>query len=145
MEHTLHINVLEMEAVRLAITQLAPVPLSVILVASNNACLVAYINHEGGGGRGLSSSGPRFSGYFRRPRPKVTIGARHIPGRLNVIDDLWSRADQILSAEYSLLQDIVRDVFLQWGHPNLDLFATHYNHKCLVFVSPMPYPLALDT
>ena len=91
------VNVLEMESIRLAITHLAPVPLSVIPAASNNACSVAYINQKGGGG--LSSSGPRFSGYLRRPLLQFTIGAQHFPGRLNVIADLWSWAGQILSAE----------------------------------------------
>ena len=58
-ERSLHINGLEMRAVRLPITQLAPVPLSVVLVATDNASW--FLTSITRGGRGLSGSGPRLS------------------------------------------------------------------------------------
>ena len=55
----------------------------------------------------------------------ISIHARFISGKVNVIADDLFRGGKILPAEWSLYQDIVNHVFNQWGHPNLDLFATN--------------------
>ena len=68
----------------------------------------------------------------------ISIWARFVPGRMNVIAENLSRAGQILPTEWSLHQDIVNLIFQQWGHPNLDLFATRFNTKCVTFVSLTP-------
>ena len=71
-----------------------------------------------------------------------TLKARYIPGSLNVIADQLSRQEQTLPTEWSLHPLVVQDLFKRWGHPLVDLFATRYNNKCQVFVSPAPDPLA---
>ena len=64
---------------------------------------------------------------------------------MNVITDELLRARQILPTEWSLHQDIADLISLQWGQPNLNLFATRFNTKCPAFVSPTPNNTALNT
>ena len=67
----------------------------------------------------------------------ITLRARHIPGRLNVIANKLSRHNQIIQTEWSLSTG-VQSVVLQVGPPLVDLFATRFNHKLPSFVSPVP-------
>lgn len=143
-ERKLHINVLELRAVRLALAEFAPPLGSVVLVATDNTTVVAYINHQGGT-RSPSLWEETWLLFSEAHSRDLVLRARHIPGHLNVIADQLSRAGQILPTEWSLHQDVAQDLFARWGQPNLDLFATRYNRKCLVFVSPVPDPLALET
>jgi len=141
-ERTLHINLLEMRAIRLALTEIQPTPWSVVLVSTDNTTVVAYINRQGG---------TRSHGLWEETvllfqviwDLQIELRARHIPGRLNVIADQLSRAGQILPTEWSLHQEAAQLLFDRWGQPNLDLFATRHNRKLSVFVSPVPDPLAL--
>ena len=142
-ERLLHINILEMRAVRLALEQLQIPPKSRVLVASDNTTVVAYVNKQGGTrSRDLWTETSEL--FDLLSRLKISLRARHIPGRLNVIADQLSRDGQILPTEWSLRPDIVHNIFETWGHPHIDLFATRYNNKCPVFVSPVPDPLALE-
>ena len=56
---------------------------------------------------------------------QVTLKARHIPGRLNVIADKLSRLNQTIQTEWSLLPDIFQRLCSRWHRPQIDLFATH--------------------
>ena len=60
---------------------------------------------------------------------QISILVVHIPGRMNVITDLLSHQDQILPTEWYLNPEIMRHLFLFWGSPLLDLFATRWNTK----------------
>ena len=66
---------------------------------------------------------------------------RHIPGRLNVLADILSRPSQMSSTVRSLHPPVFRA--REWGIPLLDLFATRWNHKLPLFVSPVPDPSAV--
>ena len=74
---------------------------------------------------------------------QVTLKARHIPGRLNVIVDKLSRLGQTIQTEWSLLPEVFQTVCNQWHRPQIDLFATRFNHKLPQFVSPVPDSLAV--
>ena len=63
---------------------------------------------------------------------------------MNVIADNMSRAGQILLTEWSLHQDMANHALDTWGHPNMDLFATWYNHRCPTFVLPTLNGRAVD-
>ena len=142
-EQTLHINTLEMRAISLALQHFNPPPRSHVLVATDNSSVVYYINKQGG--TRSWSLWTEAQDLFRiTDNLGISIRARHIPGRLNVIADQLSRAGQILPTEWSLHEGIVQSLFGRWGPPNIDLFATRYNKKCPVFVSPVPDPLALE-
>ena len=143
-ERLLHINVLEMRAVRMALQGMGLKAHQFVLVSTDNTSVVSYINRQGGT-RSLSLWRETIRLFQFLQRLSVTIRAVHIPGRLNVIADMLSREGQILPTEWSLNQSVVHALFKEWGTPQIDLFATRYNHKCLVFVSPVPDHLAYST
>lgn len=143
-EASLHINVLEMRAVRLALEEFGVAEGANILVATDNATVVAYVNKEGGT-RSHQLWLETVPLLHLAIRNRWLLKARHIPGRLNVIADQLSRAGQTLPTEWSLRPDVVKWVFSQLGTPMVDLFATRFNKKLDTFVSPVPDPMALDT
>ena len=57
-------------------------------------------------------------------RKRVTLKARHIPGRLNVITDKLSRLGQIFQTEWSLHPEVFQAICFRWHQPQVDLFAT---------------------
>ena len=72
----------------------------------------------------------------------IVLRARHIPGRLNVIADKLSRHNQVIQTEWSLSQQVFTLLCSRWTQPQVDLFATRFNHKLPRFVSPVPEPTA---
>ena len=72
----------------------------------------------------------------------ITLKARHIPGCLNVMADLLSRSNQLQSTEWSLHLQVFKQICQKWFTPDVDLFATHLNHKLPLYVSPVPDPNA---
>ena len=114
----------------------------IVLVATDNTTVVSYINKEGG-----MRSGPLCALLWRIltwcTRRQVTLKARHIPGQLNVIADKLSRLGQIVQTEWSLLPEVFQTVCHKWHRPQIDLFATRFNHKLPRFVSPVPDPMAV--
>ena len=80
-----------------------PLCQQIVLVATDNTTVVAYINKEGG-----MRSGPLCALLWRIlawcTRKHVTLKARYIPGRLNLVADKLSRLGQTIQTEWSLLQ-----------------------------------------
>lgn len=142
-ERALHINVLELRAVRYALCHHNPPVGAVILASTDNTTVVAYLNKEGGThSRNLMiETQLLFDLVIERD---WRLRATYIPGRLNVIADTLSRKGQILPTEWSLHPQAAQFVFKLWFAPNIDLFATRHNRKCPLFVSPVPDPLAID-
>ena len=84
-------NYLELKAVFLALQEFQDLCFDkIVLVATDNTTVVSYINKEGG-----MRSGPLCALLWRIltwcTRKQVTLKARHIPGRLNVVADKLSR------------------------------------------------------
>ena len=103
-ESKLHINYLELRAVFLALKEFQNLCVNkIVLVATDNTTVVAYINKEGG-----MRLGPLCALLWRIltwcSQRQVTLKARHIPGRLNVIADKLSRMGQTNQTEWSLLR-----------------------------------------
>ena len=141
-ESKLHINYLELKAVLLALQEFQALCMNkVVLVATDNTTVVAYINKEGG-----MKSGPLCALLWRIltwcTRNQVTLKARLIPGRLNVIADKLSRLGQTIQTEWSLNPEIFQAICNRWHTPQVDLFATRFNNKLPQFVSPVPDPQA---
>ena len=141
-ESKLHINSLELKAVFLALKEFQDLCADkIVLVATDNTTVVSYINKEGG-----MRSGPLCALLWRIltwcTRKQVTLKARHIPGRLNVVADKLSRLGQTIQTEWSLLPEVFQAICSRWHRPQIDLFATRFNNKLPLFVSPVPDPLA---
>ena len=141
-ESKLHINYLEPKAVFLALKEFQDLCLGkIVLVATDNTTFVSYINKEGG-----MRSGPLCAQLFRIltwcTKKQVTLKARHIPGRLNVVADKLSRLGQTIQTEWSLLPEVFQTLCSRWHRPQIDLFATRFKNKLPQFVSPVHDPLA---
>ena len=141
-ETKLHINFLELKAVFLALKEFQNLCAGkIVLVATDNTTVVSYINKEGG-----MKSGPLCALLWRIltwcTRKQVTLRARHIPGHLNVVADKLSRLGQTIQTEWSLLPEVFQAICSRWHRPQIDLFATRFNNKLPLFVSPIPDPLA---
>ena len=142
-ESKLHINFLELKAVFLALKGFQHLCTArIVLVAMDNTTVVAYMNKEGG-----MRSGPLCALLWRLltwcTNHQITLKARHIPGHLNVIADKLSRLGQTIQTEWSLLPEVFQQICNQWHRPQIDLFATRFNHKLPQFVSPVPDSLAV--
>ena len=142
-EQSLHINVLEMRAVTNVLRLHNPPAGYTIMVVSDNATVVAYINHQGGTISFATWLESRELLLLTREKG-WSIRSRHIAGALNTRADRLSRKGQILPTEWSLHQDIAKMMFEWWGTPLVDLFATRENTKCLTFVSPHLDRMAID-
>ena len=128
-ESKLHINHLELKAVFLALKEFQTLVFNkTVLVATDNTTVVAYINKEGG-----MKSGSLCALLWRIlswcTRQQVTLRARHIPGRLNVIADKLSRLGQTIQTEWSLHPEVFQAVCSRWHQPQVDLFATRFNNN----------------
>ena len=142
----LHINVLELKAVRYAYEMLYSQfgPGTKWLIFSDNTTVVAHVNKQGGTrSRPLCLEAEILCRLAWRNGH--TLRARHIPGKRNVLADQLSRPTRVLGTEWSLCPLVfqrIREVFFD---PLIDLFATSANHKVPVFYSPLPESTALGT
>ena len=143
-EDDLHINLLELKAVLLALKQFEQLCWSqTILVCTDNTTVVSYINKEGGMKSG-SLCALLWRLLFWCNQRQIVLRARQIPGHLNVIADKLSRHRQVIQTEWSLLQEVFNRLCRRWHEPEIDLFATGFNHKLPKFVSPVPDRLAWE-
>ena len=76
----------------------------------------------------------------------VVIRVRHIPGKFNILADRLSRLDRPIKTEWALDQTIANSIFQMLNYPNVDLFATRFNRRLPLYVSPVPdsHALAVD-
>ena len=73
----------------------------------------------------------------------VRLLPQFVPGRLKVLADSLSRRGQVLGSEWTLHQEVCRDLFRLWP-VTVDLFATSLNHRLQVYFSPMADPQAAE-
>ena len=72
-------------------------------------------------------------------RQQVTLRARHIPGRLNVIADKLSRLGQTIQTEWSPHPEVFQAICNRWHHHQVDFFATtFYNKNPVCLTGPRP-------
>ena len=141
-ESLLHINVLELRAIRMALLHNKTLLLNqTVALYGDNTTALAYIRHGGG---------TRSPSCFLEAREVLllaeSLGARLVPrfiaGASNVIADSLSRPDQAPAMEWSLHQEICDRLWSLWGTPQVDTFATLFNRKLPLYFSPVPDPLA---
>ena len=117
-ESKLHINHLELKAVFLALKEFRTLCCNkTILIATDNTTVVAYINKEGGGMKSGSLCALLWRILSWCTSQQVTLRARHIPGRLNVIADKLSRLGQINQTEWSLHPEVFQAICSRWHQP----------------------------
>ena len=133
----LHINMLEMMAIRLALKQAKTfIHHSCIMISTDNTTVVSYIDKQGG------THSPNLCVEVWKIlnwclEQDIVIRVRHIPGKFNILADRLSRLDKPIKTEWSLDQTVVNSVFQMLNFPNVDLFATRFNHRLPLYVSPV--------
>ncbi|XP_067671071.1 uncharacterized protein [Haliotis asinina] len=137
-----HINVLELDAVRLAILHWSvPLRHQTLLVHTNSSVAAWTINRQGS-----TRVTPLLDLTLRLfelvDRLCLSIRAVHISGAKNVLTDVLSRPDAPPSTEWQLNPRTFQSLCLQFGRPMLDLFATRLNCQFPIYVSPVPDPAA---
>ena len=107
-EKTLHINVLELEAIHRAMLHWMRKLMGLtVLVASDNSTVVSYINKQGGT-RSIQLCRRTKRLLLMCQANLIVLRARHIPGRLNVLADILSRPSQTSGTEWSLHPSVFR-------------------------------------
>ena len=140
----LHINVLEMKAIFLSLSQAVhKVKNSTVLVSTDNTTVVAYIRHQGGT-HSTELSEEVWSVLNLCLTHNIQLLVKHIPGMFNTLADRMSRVDKPISTEWSLNQEIANKIFQIMDFPSIDLFATRLNHRLPLYVSPIPDQKALS-
>ena len=135
-DRKLHINVLELKAVRIG-----PPTLGLSITGpsgydcTDNTTVVAYINKQGGT---HSHTLLRLvvELFLWLQSQDITIRARHTPDCLNVIADRLSRPNQPIMTEWSLHPEVVNLLFKIRGTPVVDMFSYSPQHtSSSVYVS----------
>ncbi|KAK7115603.1 hypothetical protein V1264_001441 [Littorina saxatilis] len=139
-----HINLLELEAVFLALTEFLPfVKGEHVLVHSDNTTVVSYLNKQGGS-RSLPLSHRACEILMWSHNHGVVLSAKYLPGRLNVLADSLSRSSKIVHTEWTITHQALLRLWAQAEKPSIDLFATRYSRSLPMFVSPFPDPEAWE-
>lgn len=129
-----HINVLELSAVFLPLTSFLPLLQGkVVSILTDNSTAVCYINRQGGTvSQTLCRLALRMWTWCQAH--KIFLIATHVPGLQNVWTDSLSRGDAP-HHDWELNWTYLRPLFLLWGHPEIDVFASRGNTKCRLFCS----------
>lgn len=137
-----HINNLELEAVFLTVKHFLPILTNKhVLIRSDNTTVVQYINKQGGT-KSIQLCSQTWNLWNMVLTNKIVIKAAHIAGVKNILADQLSRI-KVKPTEWSLNKAILNKIFLEWGSPTIDLFASAQNRKCPVFCAWDQDPTAL--
>jgi hypothetical protein len=140
-ERRLHINVLELRAVRLTLQRLQDLLRGqVVKVECDNSTAVAHINKQGGT-KSWTLCQETFRLFEWSLEHQVTLRAVHRPGVDNELADYLSR-NRPDPTEWSLSRRAARRLFRHWGTPQVDLFASSGNHHLPTWFSRLPHPMA---
>ena len=106
------------------------------MISTDNTMVVSYINKQGG------THSPNLCVEVWEIlswclEHNIVIRVRHIPGKFNILADCLSRLDKPIKTEWALDQTVANSVFQMLKFPNVDLFATQFNHKLPLYVSPV--------
>ncbi|KAJ1135528.1 hypothetical protein NDU88_001967 [Pleurodeles waltl] len=138
-EQMLHINLLELRAVRLALKAFLPsLRGQSVQILTDNTTTMWYINKQGGVGSYLLCREALRLWCWAQDH-QICLMANHLAGVLNVRADVLSRHFS-LDHEWRLHPDVVLHIFEMWGTPQVDLFATRENAHCPLFGS-LQYPM----
>ena len=142
-EKVLHIKRLELEAAFDALQSIVHFLRGMaVLLCTDNTTVACYVNKEGGA-RSTPLCVRTEEMLLWCQRQRISLSARHIPGKLNIVADALSRSQSILHTEWTLHEAILQQVWNVWFRPMVDLFATQFNHRLPLYVSPVPDPEAL--
>ena len=130
----LHINMLEMMAIRFALEKaITFIHNSCVMISMDNTTVLSYINRQGGThSPNLCIEVWKILNWCLEQDSVVRV--RHILGKFNILADRLSRLDKPINTEWTLDQTTANSIFQMLNYPNVDLFATRFNHKLPLYV-----------
>ena len=138
-----HINVLEIKAVYFALKSLIKTNLKHVRIMIDNTTAVTYVNKMGGTQSHACNEIAQNIWQWAITR-NIWLSAAHIPGTQNPEADFQSRNFDInKSSEWTLTDFIFQKIvheFIDFGKPDIDLFASRTNFKINKYVSWKPDP-----
>jgi len=135
---------LEMMAVSRSISSLLPLLQGrSVRRYTDNTTVAAYLKKQGGARSPTLSVRAEEILLFCQEYG-ITLRARYIPGSLNILADQLSRPHCVLHTEWTLSQSVLTPLWSLWGRPQVDLFATKFNMRLPLYVSPVPDPEAWE-
>ncbi|KAJ8959789.1 hypothetical protein NQ317_001016 [Molorchus minor] len=143
-ERKFHINYLELKAIFYGLQCFAREENnSNIILRVDNKTAIAYINKMGGTqSKSLNLLSRQIWQWCENKN--IYLHASYIPSKENSRADKESRQNSV-ETEYALNQDAYEKIILVLGVPDIDLFATKINAKCINYVSWHKDPGALTT
>ena len=133
-QRKLHINLLEMEAVRMTLRHFRiQIQGKHVLIRSDSMTVVTYINKMGGT-KSPSLCIATWHLFRELETLSCLITATHIAGIQNKVADSLSR-HMIQPTEWTLDQRVVSHLFSLWERPLIDLFASDHNFQIQTFCS----------
>ena len=133
----LHINMLEMMAIRLALKQAKTfIHHSCIMISTDNTTVVSYINKQGG------THSPNLCVEVWKIlnwclEQDIVIRVRHIPRQIQHSCRPPLKTRQTYQVRMGSGSTVANSVFQMLNFPNVDLFATRFNHRLPLYVSPV--------
>ena len=139
-EQMLHINALELKAIKLALYSYLPLNSGVkhVRIKSDNTTAISYINKKGGT-HSMVLNDMAVDIWEYCVEMGVHISAAHIPGIHNVLADTASR-EFVDSAEWTIPHSYFNKITRRYGTPEIDLFASRLNNKLPTYASWKPDP-----
>ena len=139
-EQELHINCLELLAIKFALKSFVPLHPKIrhVRIMSDNTTAISYINKQGGS-HNMSLNDIAVQIWLLCAEYQTHVSAAHIPGKHNVLADIASREFHD-AAEWMLSPNIFENLVDKWGRPDIDLFASRLNHQIPNYVSWKPDP-----
>lgn len=133
-----HINALELRAIAFGLKSLCRERNIHIRIRTDSTTALAYVKNMGGTkSEDCLIEAVDIWEWAQKQNNWLTI--THIPGVENVLADLRSRKfkDHL---EWSLSEDIFKEICKTWGTPEIDMFASRLNAKITKYVSWEPEP-----
>ena len=139
-EQELHINCLELLAIKFAIKSFLPLHKDIrhLRIMSDNTTAISYINKQGGS-HSMSLNNIAVEIWSLCSEFDTHLSAAHIPGKHNVLADVASREFHD-AAEWMLSPLVFNNIVEKWGVPDIDLFASRLNNQIPVYASWKPDP-----
>ena len=144
-EKSLHINCLELTAILFGLQALAlELENKHVKVLTDSSTAVSYVNNMGGIKSEKCNEISRQIWFFAIEK-NIWVTCAHIPGKRNEADLPSRKVDD--NGEWQLSEDVYKKICKIWNEPDIDLFASHLNHKVDRYCSWKPDPNAsyIDT
>ena len=138
------INYRELMAVSLAIDHFASsLSGATVALMCDNSTAISYLK-KAGGTKSLSLNLLAQEILRKCERLRITLIPQFVAGSLNVLADSLSRKNQVLGGEWTLNNQVFREIARRWP-VMVDLFATSQNHQLQNYFSPVVDPVSLGT